>query len=489
MKVNVVVYRRNELEKSGILKIRIYDKKTTYISLDEKINLSDFSESKQRVKATHPKADQINRKIESKLSEILEKKNTFKKVEISEHLGFYEYSERFIKNQKTISSKKKYKTIVANFRAFLSSYTDCDNVKLIDITDVLVEDYSNFLFEETELKETTSYRYLKFLKTIINKAIEQNQVNYIRHPFSAIKFKNITTLKEYLNIDEVHRLNNLKYEDDTYLGITRNMTIFQIYCQGLRISDTLLLRYKDIQDDYLCITVRKTQKTMKIFINDILKDIIIKSIDFHDIKTKSNIEAVELNYGDDFDTYDDIHERYFELKSLIKKEEIVLNYKLEEERNFTIINTLKRNLNRDFIALINSAKKFIKDDFIFAGYLNKEHFIEYKPMDRLKEFQFNQLSSKVAMYNKRLKTIQKDAKIEKKLTSHIFRHTFANLALSQPNADIYSISKALAHSSVRETEVYLRNFNSKKVETLMYKISNTFTSFGGIEIPEDPSFN
>ena len=137
MKVNVVVYRRSESEKGGILKIRIYDKKTTYISLDEKINLSDFSESKQRVKATHPKADQINRKIVKKLSEISDEKNTFKKVEISEHLGFYEYSERFIKNQKTISSKKKYKTIVSNFRAFLSSYTDSDNVKLIDITDVL----------------------------------------------------------------------------------------------------------------------------------------------------------------------------------------------------------------------------------------------------------------------------------------------------------------------------------------------------------------
>ena len=216
-----------------------------------------------------------------------------------------------------------------------------------------------------------------------------------------------------------------------------------------------------------------------------LKKIILQSIDNYNIREKSNIEAAELNLGDSYDSYDDVYEKYEELYNLIKREELELNFIKEEERDYSKIRIYKRNLNSLFIKLIKKAKKFIKNEFIFIGYLNSEDFINFKSLDRLNAFQFNQISSKVAMYNKRLKTIQRDAQIDKTLTSHILRHTFANLALSQKNADIYAISQALAHSSVRETEIYLRNFNSKKVENLMYKISSSFSGINGLEIPNE----
>ncbi len=487
MKISVVVYRRNELEKIGILKIRIFDKKTTYISLKEKINLVDFSESKQRVKSTHPKANYLNNLIEKKLSEIKDKNKTFEFITETDgnEIGFSDFATRFIKNQKTIGSKKKYTTVVRNFNAYIQGAFNRENILLKDINEEIIENYTNFLLEDSDLQESTCYRYLKYLKTILNKAIELNKINYLRHPFITTKFKNIITHKEYLNEDEVHRINNLSYENDTYLGVTKNMAIFQIYCQGMRVSDTLLVRFQDIQDDYITIRIRKTQKTLKIFINEVLKKIILQSIDNYNIREKSNIEAAELNLGDSYDSYDDVYEKYEELYNLIKREELELNFIKEEERDYSKIRIYKRNLNSLFIKLIKKAKKFIKNEFIFIGYLNSEDFINFKSLDRLNAFQFNQISSKVAMYNKRLKTIQRDAQIDKTLTSHIFRHTFANLALSQKNADIYAISQALAHSSVRETEIYLRNFNSKKVENLMYKISSSFSGINGLEIPNE----
>ena len=55
----------------------------------------------------------------------------------------------------------------------------------------------------------------------------------------------------------------------------------------------------------------------------------------------------------------------------------------------------------------------------------------------------------------------KKAKINKKITFHCFRHTFATLQLTQ-GTDIYTISKMLGHSDIKITEVYAQLVDEKK---------------------------
>lgn len=50
------------------------------------------------------------------------------------------------------------------------------------------------------------------------------------------------------------------------------------------------------------------------------------------------------------------------------------------------------------------------------------------------------------------------AGIQKHVTTHVARHTFADLA-RRKGWSVYDISKAMAHSKLRETEVYLANFD------------------------------
>ena len=65
------------------------------------------------------------------------------------------------------------------------------------------------------------------------------------------------------------------------------------------------------------------------------------------------------------------------------------------------------------------------------------------------------IESKTAMINKQLKLIAAKVSIDKKLTTHVARHSFAHICLKQ-NLDLGQISELLNHSSPRTTQAYLK---------------------------------
>jgi integrase len=68
-------------------------------------------------------------------------------------------------------------------------------------------------------------------------------------------------------------------------------------------------------------------------------------------------------------------------------------------------------------------------------------------------------------YNRVLKVLAKKAGIEKDLSSHIGRHTFATLGLTQ-GIDIYTISKLLGHKSLTQTQIYAKIVDSQKAKAV-----------------------
>ena len=85
---------------------------------------------------------------------------------------------------------------------------------------------------------------------------------------------------------------------------------------------------------------------------------------------------------------------------------------------------------------------------------------------------FNQISAKNALVNKYLKKLAALAGIEKRLSLHISRHSFAKVA-KQKGTDNTKLKDLLAHSSVKITEGYMGSFdtseNDKALEAIFSK--------------------
>ncbi len=89
-------------------------------------------------------------------------------------------------------------------------------------------------------------------------------------------------------------------------------------------------------------------------------------------------------------------------------------------------------------------------------------FIEQKSK-HVKEGLIFILPQSVSFINEKIRLMADDAGIEKYISFHVARHTFATIALSK-GIDIYTVSKIMGHSSVSVTEIYANLVNKKRDE-------------------------
>ena len=82
------------------------------------------------------------------------------------------------------------------------------------------------------------------------------------------------------------------------------------------------------------------------------------------------------------------------------------------------------------------------------------------------QFLRKQLDAKASDINYNLKKLATAGKLNKRLHFHSSRHSFANIARKK-KADLYSISKALGHKSLKVTEMYLASFDEQSLDETM----------------------
>lgn len=88
-----------------------------------------------------------------------------------------------------------------------------------------------------------------------------------------------------------------------------------------------------------------------------------------------------------------------------------------------------------------------------------------------KEKLYKCIVSKTALINKTLKLIAKDASIEKNVSMHVSRHSFAKAA-KEKHIDNLSVKDLLAHSSIAVTERYMGDFDTDQNDAALRKVFN-----------------
>ncbi|MBO5894664.1 MAG: integrase catalytic domain-containing protein [Alistipes sp.] len=87
-----------------------------------------------------------------------------------------------------------------------------------------------------------------------------------------------------------------------------------------------------------------------------------------------------------------------------------------------------------------------------------------------------------AKYNEYLKEIAKILGIEKRVTSHLARHTFATTVTYANGVSIETISKMLGHTKLSTTQIYARIVDqtvSREMDKLSETLSGTSFSLNG----------
>lgn len=371
--------------------------------------------------------------------------------------SFSKYFEKYMENLKINSQfglLQKTTTVQLHLNNYIKSKGIKAEIHFSDIDIDFLNDFKNFL-TNNKIKPVTQRGYIEKIRAIINLAIEEDKYNPHRHPFSGFKFNTITTQPKHLNPDEFQVLNNLimnslmkiyniktgaLVEFPYKLKLIGMQWLFQYYCYGMRISDLLLLRWKDISEvgKRITYTMYKTKNEMDISVNNELLDILFE---FFPVEDRNEIR----------------------LKSTTKFGEGIVY----------IVNTtdgkkLKFNKNNEYYSYIrNKLYNFYGD----TGMREKRIFSKISSEnDNPKEI-YTQIATRTAVYNKNLKRLStflnSVSNHHYNISSHMARHTFAYLALLQ-DKDTYLISKALNHKSIKTTETYLDGFPLRHLDNKFY---------------------
>lgn len=109
----------------------------------------------------------------------------------------------------------------------------------------------------------------------------------------------------------------------------------------------------------------------------------------------------------------------------------------------------------DFRDIIERNGKFVLNDV--RQKTGEEFYILIMPraMEILKKYGNRLPVMSNQQYNMRLKVVADAAGIDKKLTSHMGRHTYATLALNN-GVKIEVLARMLGHADIKTTQVYAR---------------------------------
>ena len=110
---------------------------------------------------------------------------------------------------------------------------------------------------------------------------------------------------------------------------------------------------------------------------------------------------------------------------------------------------------------------FLDSDTTWFKYITQEQKDRMAP--DMKRKMFEAIGSKNALINKKLAEIAKLAGIEKKISFHISRHSFAKAA-KEKGLDNLEVKELLAHTNLSTTQKYMGSFETKKTDEAMRKV-------------------
>lgn len=257
---------------------RIENRKKKYKSLGlPKLKKRFWDDKRQQVKK-HPSinSDEFNQVIERTRLEFLNEGGSMKTLnEITDNRSFLNYVKNLLNGTKYKNShgtRIKYLTVVTKLEKYLK-FRNKEDLLFQELTIGFLDDLQSFMVESGMTQNSVTH-YLKILKSFIKQSCEDRSVMNTNNPFQNFKFrKKETQIKETLTNEEINSLVNCK-RLDSRLNQIRLMFLFQFFSGGMRVSDLLTLRFKNLKNGRLSYKMMKTNHPIEFGLSDMLLDIL-----------------------------------------------------------------------------------------------------------------------------------------------------------------------------------------------------------------------
>ena len=155
-------------------------------------------------------------------------------------------------------------TCISYNNASVSLHKFKPRLKFEHITPEFLRSYERWFVNQGK-SITTVGIYLRSLRAVMNVAIQQGMMSIADYPFGKRKYIIPTgrNIKKALTLSEIAKIYNYKTEEKSVDAMCRDFWIFIYLCNGLNVKDFCLLKYKNIEDDFIVFNRAKTILTRR----------------------------------------------------------------------------------------------------------------------------------------------------------------------------------------------------------------------------------
>ncbi len=268
-----IVFRDDRINKKGEAPINFFiikDRKLTKVSTGIMLNSKHWDDKNKRVKATHKNSSHMNSLISNKFAElqdqVLENETIAKSLtsrQLKEDiygkkpLDFLAYAKESLdkyKRQGQIATHDRCQAVIEK----LKNHLEGSGITFQEITPEFLGKYEKHLRVKLENKTNTIHSNLKYFRQLFNEAINSDVLDSKFYPFNKYKIKTEKTQRSYLTEDELTKIVEADCSSGLKLELHRDMFVFAAYTGGLRVSDVLKLKWKNIDNTHINLTIKKT---------------------------------------------------------------------------------------------------------------------------------------------------------------------------------------------------------------------------------------
>ena len=374
------------------LYIRItQNRKSKFIALGIKIEPRYWNDDKSTIKRGVTNYKELNTYILQKRAEIekasielgmssnyVSSKKIKEKIVGKKQINFFEYAEdKFKEYKKTYEYGSQF--VYKNRLKKLENYLGNRDLNFSDIDTEFLNNYIRYQLEELNNAPSTVNSNIRFVKSVLNKAIREELIDYNMFNFKQISLKAKRPAIKYLDEEQFAKL--LTY--DITKARTRtyyDMYIFSCYAGGLRFSDVATLKWNNYNENEQRIVkiIMKTKRKHQIKLPNKAVEI-IKSYKTKKTKKDDYIFPV-LKNGKDYNSVEGLinydialgnraANAFFE--RLSKKLEIPFNMTFHTARHTFATRALNKGMRIEHVSKILDHSS-ISVTQVYAKVVNKE---------------------------------------------------------------------------------------------------------------------